>query len=258
MAVVCLSAVLAVSTAVDPVRAKTCTLPTYYAGMPYPVEEVAPRWTCQVQNVVANSTTANKMGPVRLRIPFHAYDYLLDHPDIAAALVNRLDLGPYKAEMKGPGRFWGTDGEGNQGLVQILHQGDGARMYLLDGTHDGRILPQLRGTAVVLVQARPSTLPDGIETVEADIVAYLQVHNRFIAGAAALLRPMAGALVRRQMQKAVQAAVGLSNAMRTDPDRVLFEATDPPSLPDQAVDFLQATLSAFQDPGKRSHTVTPP
>ena len=59
------------------------------------------------------------------------YLYLLDRPPVAAALINRLDLADYKSEERGPGRWWGSDGEGTEGIVQLVYQDRTTRVYYL-------------------------------------------------------------------------------------------------------------------------------
>ena len=39
-----------------------------------------------------------------------------------------------------------------------------------------------------------------------------------------------------------------AGAMREHPERVLFEATDPPALPDEEVAFLKQALASLHNP----------
>ena len=100
-----------------PVQAESCVLASYHAGLTFPVSKVEPRWVCPLQAIVDQYTTANKIGPTEIPLSESVYQYLLDRPPVAAALINRLDLGPYKSEGRGPSRFWGDDGEGTSGIV---------------------------------------------------------------------------------------------------------------------------------------------
>jgi hypothetical protein len=45
--------------------------------------------------------------------------------------------------------------------------------------------------------------------------------------------------------------------MRLDPDRVLFEATDPPSLPDEEVAFLRQALRILMISDRLTETTAP-
>jgi hypothetical protein len=191
---------------------------------------------------------ATKIGPMRTPLPEQIFLYLLDHPVMAAALVNRLDLGLYKAEQKEQPKFWATDGEGTEGVIHPLYQDRTTRMYFVQGNHDGRRLPQLTGKALVLLRLEPVTDSRGIESIDSTMVAYLRLDNRFLSGLLSLLRPLIGNVVNRQLIKAFDAARLLGGAMREHPERVLFEAMDPPALPDEEVAFLKAALASLHNP----------
>ena len=76
------------------------------------------------------------------------------------------------------------------------------------------------------------------------------------SGAARVLRPLVGRTVSRKLMKGVEAVNQLGLEMRRHPDRVLFEATDPPSLPPEDVAFLKQALAHFPRSGD-IHTKEP-
>lgn len=240
-----------------PVSAEECRLPAHHAGVTVPIERVPAAWTCRLHPIITNFTTANKIGPIRTRMPQQVFAYLLDHPPVAAALVNRLDIALYQAHPRPAGAFWGSDGEGTEGILHVVYRDAGTRLYYLEGRHDGRLLPTLTGKAVVLVRFEPVTPSVGIEEVDATLVSYLRVDNRWVSGVLSLLRPFVGQVVIRQLTKGFDAADRLGRTMVDEPDRVLFEAADPPSLPDEDVRFLQEALSSMAHSSARLGSVGP-
>ena len=225
-----------------------CVLPSHHAGVSFPLDQVERAWACRLQPIVSHYTMATKIGPMRTPLPQDVFLYLLDHPVMAAGLVNRLDFGLYKAEQRGPQDFWATDGEGTEGIIHPLYQDGTTRMYVAQGSHDGRLLPQVTGKALVLLRLHPVTDSRGIDSIDSTLVAYLRLDNRFLSGLLSLLRPLIGNVVNRQLLKAFDAARLLGGAMREHPERVLFEATDPPALPDEEVAFLKAALARLHNP----------
>lgn len=225
-----------------------CSLPSHHAGVVFPLDQVEATWACRLEPIITHYTTANKVGPERTPLPQPVFLYLLDHPVMAAALVNRLDLGLYKAEQRGKREFWVSDGEGTEGIVHPLFEDHATRIYYVEGNHDGRFLPQVSGKAVVLLRLHAATDSHGNQSIDSTMVAYLRVDNRFLSGILSLLRPLIGNVVNRQLLKAFEAARRLGGAMREHPDRVLFEATDPPALPDEEVAFLKAALAGLHNP----------
>jgi hypothetical protein len=224
-------------------ESNSCILPARHAGVTFSVELVEESWACRLQPITSNYTTANKIGPVRTALSEEVYGYLLDHPPMAAHLVNRLDIGLYKAATQAPNVFWGSDGEGTEGVARLVYRDRSTRIYYLEGRHDGTFLPSVTGKAVALFKIQPVEGANGSDAVETTLVTYLQLNNRFLSGMMSLLRPLIGKVVTRQFMKAFHAADRLSEVMRHDPDRVLFEATDPPPLPDDQVAFLKRILS---------------
>jgi hypothetical protein len=227
----------------------SCVLPSRHAGVAFPLDQVEAAWACRLQPIVSRYTTANKIGPMRTPLPESVYLYLLDHPVMAAGLVNRLDFGLYKAEPRWPNGFWVTDGEGTEGVVHPVYQDRTTRIYYVEGSHDGRLLPQVTGKAVVLLSLHPVKDSHGIESIDSTMVAYLRLDNRFLSGILSLLRPLIGNVVNRQVVKAFDAASRLGYAMREHPEQVLFEATDPPALPDDEVAFLKEAIANLHKPG---------
>ena len=220
----------------------TCVLPSQYAGITFPVEQIEAHWACRLQPIISHYTTANKLGPLRTPLPEAVYLYLLDRPPMAAALVNRLNLGLYRAEMRGPGRYWGTDGEGTEGIVELVYEDRASRVYYLEGSHDSRFLPRITGKAVVLLRMNQVKDSNGVEAMDSTLVSYTRLDNRLLAGIVSLLRPLTGSAVTRKLAKGVDTVNRLSEVMRQQPDRVVSEATKSPGLSSDEVAFLKHAL----------------
>jgi hypothetical protein len=239
---------LSVAYPVRQVQAETCVLETEHAGVTFSVQKVAPEWTCRLQSIITDYTTANKVGPIQAAIPESMYRYLLDRPPLAAGLINRLDLGLYKAERRGPDRYWGNDGEGTEGLVELVYQDRISRIYYLEGTHYSRLLPNMTGKAVLLLRMTPVKLANGAEAMDSTMVSYVKLSNPVVTGLLSLLRPLIGGTISRKLAKGVKIVNRLGLEMRDHPERVLFEATDPPPFADEDIAFLIDTLKSQLHP----------
>ncbi|OGW47382.1 MAG: hypothetical protein A2V62_01410 [Nitrospirae bacterium RBG_19FT_COMBO_58_9] len=240
-----------------PAQAESCALAPYHVGLTFPVSKVESRWACPLQAIIDGYTTANKVGPIAIPLPEQVYLYLLDHPPLAAALINRLDLGLHKSQERGPRRFWGDDGEGTSGILELVYQDRTNRIYYVEGTHESILLPQVTGKAVVFVRMNPVKDGQGNDAVDTTLVAYTKLDSRILAGLVSLIRPLVGSIVARKLTQGTHVVTRLGQEMRQHPDRVLFEATDPPALPDDEVAFLQHALNVWPHSGGAAQPRTP-
>jgi hypothetical protein len=231
------------------VRSEACTLSPHHAGMVFPVERVDPEWACRLQSIIGEYTTVSTVGPIRAALSESMYQYLLDHPPVATALIDRLELGLYKSEERGPGRFWGNDGEGTEGIVQLVYKDRTSRLYYLEGSHNSRLLPHVTGKAVLFLRMIPVNEFNGAEAMDSTVVSYTKLDNRILSRLVSLLRRLIGGVVTGKLQKGIETVNRLGQVMRRHPERVLFEATDPPALSDRDVAFLKELLGGADNPG---------
>lgn len=232
---------------VGTVRSETCTLSPHHAGMVFPVEQVSLKWACRLQSIIGNYTTVNTVGPIRAALSESMYEYLLDHPPVATVLIDRLELGLYKSEERGPDRFWGSDGEGTQGILQLVYKDRTSRLYYLEGSHNSRLLPDVTGKAVVLLRMNPVKESNGAEAMDSTVVSYTRLDNRVLSGLVSLLRPLIGGVVTGKLRKGAETVNRLGLVMRQHPERVLLKAMDPPALSDRGVEFLKQSLGGADD-----------
>lgn len=240
-------------------QVEACPVSSFHAEVSFSIERVDPDWACRLQEIIGHYTITTKVGPLRTGLSESLYRDLLDRPPLTADLINRLDLGVYKSEMRGPGRFWGNDGEGTEGIVQLVYESRTARIYYLEGSHESRLLPNITGKAVVFLKMDQVTDADGMEAMDSTMVSYARLDNRFLSGVVTVLRPFIGGTVKRKLTKGVETVNRLSVLMRLHPDRVLFEAMDPPALPDEDVAFVKQALESMPHPSgaTTSRTTSP-
>ena len=234
-------------------QSERCSLPSEHAGMTFPIEQVDQDWACRLQPIISHYTSANTLGPLRTPLSHDVYVYLLDHPRMTAILVNRLGIATYQSEMRGPGHYWGNDGEGTEGILELVYQDRTSRVYYLEGSHDSRFLPLITGKAVVLLRIDQVTDSNGVEATDSTLVSYTRLDNRMLAGVASLLRPLVGSAVTRRLEKGVDTVNRLSRVMRQQPDRVVSAAAKSPGLPFDEVAFLKQALADLAN----SSSVTP-
>mgnify|MGYP003693859169 CR=1 FL=1 len=238
-------------------QSETCPVSSLHAGFTFSIEHVDVDWACRLQEIIGNYTITTKVGPIRTGLSESLYRNLLDRPPLAAALINRLDLGLYKSEARGPGRFWGHDGEGTEGIVQLVFQDRTSRIYYLEGSHDSRLLPRITGKAVVLSENGfgERRRRDGSDGQYYGLLR--EAGQSLPLGSGHFAAPVDRGTVKRKLSKGVETVNRLSRVMRQDPDRVLFEAMDPPALPDEDVAFVKQALESLPHPGGATPSRTP-
>ncbi len=241
-------AVLLVAGPVAPLRAEPCRVTLEQDRFTFPVEHLEPAALCLIEPIVNRPTTSGSIGPITAPIPQALYAYLLDHPVITAALVERLGLGTYQFTVKGQGQFWGNDGDGTQGLLTLLYQDQTARLYHIDGYHEGHLFPMVRAKAVVFLRVAPMMTTEGHPAVETSLVAYTRLNDPVLSALLSLLTPLVGETVVRKLTKAFDATTQLGMVMAKEPARLIQEVNSLPMIQPDDQRVLTSLLQGLPQP----------
>ena len=122
--------------------------------------------------------------------------YLLDHPDVNAALARALGIAPYRAVRIGPGRYEADDGAGNTGTIEIFGTEGPQRVLLERGISHGWGFGDIGGRVVALV----AFSADG-ERLRGDVTVWARIDQGVVAAVLRLLTPMLGGFLDGKLQE---------------------------------------------------------
>ena len=228
--------------------AEDCRIAPEQGGIRFPVERLEPASRCLISPVVNEYTTSGVVGPFQTPVSLDLFGYLLDHPPVWAALVDRLMLGNYIITEKGPRQYWVDDGQGTQCLVTEIYRDEATRIYHFDGSHEGSIMPMVKAKAVVFLRLQPVPQLDGTAGVQSNLVAYSKLRDSFLSAVVRLLRPLVGDAVTRKLTRGFDVTLELGNLIGRDPDRVKREAAGLKGVRAEDLRALNALLTAVPNP----------
>lgn len=172
--------------------------------------------------VIHAPTLSRRVGGMNFLSRKGVYEYLLDHPDFAAAIARALKVGEYQITKMGNGSYWATDGNGVVGRFRVIYADQNERVFFLDGTYDKKWLPTIPAKAIVVLGFEHKT--NAMESyVENNIDAYLKIDNALVAFLAKLLQGAVGDAMRGKMSQALELAAKISEEAYRDPDGFLKE-----------------------------------
>jgi hypothetical protein len=208
----------------------------------FPLEKMDRQALCRLAGVVNDYTTHRILPTFETPIQKSVYDFILDHPVLAATLARHLELASYRVARVGTNAFQGDDGRGTEGLVELLHRDTTLRVYHMRGSHRGRLFPAITGEAIVLLSYRARTGGDGRESVETRITTYSRLDNPVLATIVRALQPLLRHVVNDKVTEGFLAAQRLAELMAVDPERAYRDAEGIPELDKSDVEALKALL----------------
>jgi hypothetical protein len=182
---------------------------------PFPLETLDEGAKQKVEALL-NDYTLKRSPRLEHRImnrPVH--QFLLDRPDVGAAISRSLGIGRYTITRVSPDRFHGHDPDGVEGDMEILYRDEGHRMYYAEGIVEGA-LATLRGKTVILQEFEYWTI-DQAEWVKTQLTIYAKIENPILAFFIKIFGPLIGQLVDPKISKAQGVVRQVSEAMVLDP-----------------------------------------
>jgi hypothetical protein len=124
------------------------------------------------------------------------FTYLLDHPDLNAALARSLGIAVYRVARTGPGRYQGVDDSGNMGSVEVFGTQRAERAVLERGTSPGWWFGDLEGRVVALV-----TLTSAGNQVRGEVTVWARIDRGVVDRLLRVLGPMLGGFLDRKLRE---------------------------------------------------------
>lgn len=208
-------------------------------------------YAAAVRATIEGRTVHETIGPSLTPLPLGLSDFLLDHPDLSAFIVRRRGIAPYRITMLGPRRTLADDGEGTTGIVDLLQSSPRRRLYYGEGVHHSRFFPDIRASAVIVMELREEPEPDGRPATVSTFEVFVRMRSRFVSGVIKTLRPFVQRTVIGKFSKAFLVADTVGRLMAADPDGVAADAgAFPAMLAEDRDEFLARIAGLKRLPGQ--------
>lgn len=225
------------------VGAEACAVHADFPDVIFPLEKMEPQALCRLAGVVNDYTTYRIVPPLTVPIQKSTYDFLLDRPVLATAVVRNLGLGTYRLTQVGPATFQGEDGEGAEGTVMLLYQDTTRRIYYLKGSQRGYLFPLVTGEGIAMLNYHVKLGVDGDEVVETRVTVVSRLDNPILATLVRIFRPILQRIVNDKLTRAFDVVHKLGRRMAKEPERLSRQVATFPDIDKADLEAFQALLA---------------
>jgi hypothetical protein len=211
------------------------------AGVGRPPElpaQLPPAARARVQPVADNASLAVKVDGQTFLARRDVFEFLLDHPDFATHVTRALKLARYKI-WRTPTGLGIDDGWGTVGTFEMVWAADGVRVMYARGIYQHKILPDIHGQAVVLIDYGAQPARDGRSQINAAVTGFVQLDSRLLSMASKMASSAAKAKGEKEARRLVRLFAKTTAAIDADPAGVFEKVRRQPDVP-------AADLEAFR------------
>jgi hypothetical protein len=210
--------------------------PAWASGM---LSKLGPMEAEQIRMVIEHSTLQKSVDKFRFRSQPEIFEFLLDHPDFAAAVASELQIGHYRITLRPDGAYDAMDVQGIRGSFRSLYTARGERVYGGVGIYRPRFFPSFSGHAVVRLRYQHQSDPEGVSLVENRAEVYVRLDNQVAGFFARLLMPFLKGVVDQKVNQAFTVAKRVSEQIVTNPT-VVYDRLR------QSLELDRTTLESFR------------
>jgi hypothetical protein len=170
------------------------------------------------------------------------FEFLLDHPAFATHVTRALKLARY--------RIWQTasglgidDGWGTVGTFELVHAAEGLRLMYARGVYHHRILPDINGQAVVVIDYGTQPAPLGRSLISAAVTGFVKLDSRILAAASKLATSVATAKGEKEARRLVNLFAKTTRAIDADPAGVFDKVRQQPDVPAAELEEFRRLLN---------------
>jgi len=178
--------------------------------------------------------------------PFRArrdvFEYLLDHLEFATHVTRALKTARYRVWTV-PGGFGLDDGWGTVGTFEMVYVAPGVRVLHAKGEYQPRLLPNIRGQAIISITYDAKPAGDGTATIAAAVDTYVKIENKVLAATGVLARKAAHAKAEKEGSRLVRVFARTTRAIQDNPAAVWAALRDRPDVPQRELEEFRRLLT---------------
>jgi hypothetical protein len=131
------------------------------------------------------------------------FTFLLDHPEFASRVTRVLKVARYRIWREADGLHL-DDGWGVLGRFDVVYASSGTRVMYARGVYQKRLLPDIHGEAVVMIEYGVRPGPEGKSVIAANVTGFVKLDSSLLSFATKLATPVARAKADREAKLLVK------------------------------------------------------
>ena len=206
--------------------------------LPRQVPEAA---RARVQPVTDHPSLAVKVDAEPFVARREVFEYLLDHPEFATHVTRALKLARYRI-WKTPSGLGIDDGWGTIGTFELVHAAQGLRLLYARGAYQHKILPDIHGQAVVLIDYDAQPAANGHSRISAAVSGFVRLDSRMLVMASTLATSVATKKGEKEARRLVKLFAKTTRAIDADPAGVFEKVRQRPDVPARELEEFRRLL----------------
>jgi hypothetical protein len=170
------------------------------------------------------------------------FEYLLDHPEFASHVARTLRTARYRIWRSAEGLQL-DDGWGTIGYFDVVHSAQGLRVMYARGQYRARMLPDISGQAVVVIEYGYLPAADGRSVVSTAVTGFVRIDSRVLATAGRVARPAAEAKADKEALRLVKVFAKTTRAIEENPSGVYDQLRQRPGIPARELEEFRQLLN---------------
>jgi hypothetical protein len=206
----------------------------------------------RVYPVTGNPSLAVKVEAEPFVARRDVFEFLLDHPDFATYVTRALKLARYRI-WRTPAGLGIDDGWGTVGTFELVHAAEGLRLMYARGVYHHKVLPDINGQAVVVIDYGSQPAAQGRSLISAAVSGFVKLDSRILTAASKMATSIATAKGEKEARRLVKLFARTTHAIESDPAGVFDKVRRQPDVPAAELEefrrLLNLPAAARSEPG---------
>ncbi len=170
------------------------------------------------------------------------FEYLLDHPEFATHVTRALKFARYRI-WRTPDGLGIDDGWGTKGVFEVVYAAPGTRVMYARGVYEQRVLPDIRGQAVVMIDYGTQPAPDGRSTIRTALTGFVKLDSRLLSMAGKLASAVARAKAEKEARGLARLFAKTTRAIEANPSAVYEAVRQRPDVPSRELEEFRRLVT---------------